>query len=145
MQSVLLNEHGIGNLTLIAEDVASFPPQTTHSNVKIIDSNSGRNELLAAIKKIVQDKSTGILNGEAIDQDLFSRYLSASMAPFPDLVIRTGNNQVVGNALLWQNAYAEFWSTPKRWEELDPKDISEALASYQNRERRFGQVLKTAS
>ena len=53
-------------------------------------------------------------------------------------MIRTSGEQRISNYLLWQLAYAELYFTDKMWPEFRRNDLFEALATYQNRERRFG-------
>jgi undecaprenyl diphosphate synthase len=58
----------------------------------------------------------------------------------PDLFIRTGGEQRLSNFLLWQSAYAELFFSDRLWPEFDEAALDEAIAAYQNRERRFGQT-----
>ena len=143
IHSLLFDKYAINFMTLVTDKESVI--QVPDSSLNIISHETGRDELLSAVKQIVSDKSSGILNGEPLDQELFMTYLTHPEIPFPDLVLRTGNNHIVGDSLLWQMAYSEFWSTPKHWNELVHTDIEEALACYQSRERRFGQVIKSAS
>ena len=67
-------------------------------------------------------------------------HLAMAFAPEPDLFIRTGGEQRVSNFLLWQLAYSEFYFTDVLWPEFDRKQLDLAIASYQQRERRFGRT-----
>ena len=67
-------------------------------------------------------------------------YLSLAYAPEPDLFIRTGGEQRISNFLLWQLAYAEFYFTDLLWPDFDAVALANAIASYQQRERRFGRT-----
>ena len=67
-------------------------------------------------------------------------YLSMHYAPEPDLFIRTGGEERVSNFLLWQLAYSEFYFTETLWPEFNEAAFDLAIASYQNRERRFGRT-----
>jgi len=67
-------------------------------------------------------------------------YLSMAYAPEPDLFIRTGGEQRISNFLLWQLAYTEFYFTDLLWPDFDANALNAAIASYQQRERRFGQT-----
>jgi undecaprenyl diphosphate synthase len=55
-----------------------------------------------------------------------------------DLVIRTSGERRLSDFLLWESAYAELYFTDRLWPDFDASDLREALASFQNRERRFG-------
>ena len=70
----------------------------------------------------------------------FAPFLSLNYAPEPDLFIRTGGEQRVSNFMLWQLAYAEFYFTDLLWPDFDAKALDHAIASYQQRERRFGRT-----
>ena len=67
-------------------------------------------------------------------------YLAMSYAPEPDLFIRTGGEQRISNFLLWQLAYSELYFTDILWPEFDAEAFAAAIASFQQRERRFGRT-----
>ena len=58
--------------------------------------------------------------------------------PDPDLVIRTGGEQRLSNFLIWQSAYAEFYSTEVLWPDFGADAFDEALLEFARRTRRFG-------
>ena len=58
--------------------------------------------------------------------------------PAPDLLIRTGGDLRVSNFMLWQIAYSEFWTTPVFWPDFTEELLTEAVDSYEKRDRRFG-------
>lgn len=70
----------------------------------------------------------------------FSPHLSLSFAPEPDLFIRTGGEQRISNFLLWQLAYSELYFTDSLWPDFGRAELDKAVASYQQRERRFGRT-----
>ena len=96
----------------------------------------GRGEILDAVKALIED---GVAP-QALNEEIFARYLYTQGVPDPDLIIRTGGEQRISNFLLWQSAYSEFYSTSTPWPDLGPKDIDEAFQAYHNRKRRFGAV-----
>ena len=61
-------------------------------------------------------------------------------APEPDLFIRTGGEQRISNFLLWQLAYTELYFTDLLWPDFDAAALDAAIASYRQRERRFGRT-----
>ena len=67
-------------------------------------------------------------------------HLSMHYAPEPDLFIRTGGEERISNFLLWQLAYTEFYFTPTLWPDFNTEEFAKAIASYQQRERRFGRT-----
>ena len=67
-------------------------------------------------------------------------HLSMSFAPEPDLFIRTGGEERISNFLLWQLAYTELYFTATLWPDFDTAEFDKAIASFQQRERRFGRT-----
>ncbi|MDP6183697.1 MAG: undecaprenyl diphosphate synthase family protein, partial [Gammaproteobacteria bacterium] len=96
----------------------------------------GRSEIIRATKAILQER----IDPEDITEDLFERYLYTTDVPDPDLVIRTAGEMRLSNFLLWQSAYAEFYSTPILWPDFNAVDLQNALEGYAGRRRRFGGV-----
>lgn len=101
----------------------------------------GRAEILDAVRRTIAD---GIAPDE-LTEELFSRYLYTADLPDPDLIIRTGGEWRLSNFLIWQAAYAEYYTTPTYWPDFDERELYKALQEYNNRERRFGRVLQPQS
>jgi undecaprenyl diphosphate synthase len=97
-----------------------------------------RTELCSAIRELAEAVAAGTLAPEAIDEDTIAGRLSTAGMPDPDLLIRTGGDLRLSNFLLYQCAYTELWSTEVAWPAFDARAFSEALASYAQRQRRFG-------
>ncbi len=94
----------------------------------------GRADITQALKSIVREG----IPPEAITEETVRSRLSTHGLPDPDLMIRTGGEMRVSNFLIWQSAYAEFYSTPTLWPDFDEKEVERALLAYSRRERRFG-------
>ena len=99
-----------------------------------------REEIIKAVKNIIDDVQEGKINKENINQELFSDYLYTKDSPDPDLIIRPSGEQRISNFLLWQCAYSEFWYSNVNWPDFSEKDLQRAIYDYQNRDRRFGGV-----
>jgi undecaprenyl diphosphate synthase len=115
--------------------------QLTHANTRLtltVAANyGGRWDLVQAVTRMMRDNPS--LAGGFAESDLLP-YLSLSYAPEPDLFIRTGGEQRISNFLLWQLAYTELYFTDTLWPEFDAAALDRAIASYQQRERRFGRT-----
>ncbi len=94
----------------------------------------GRAEIVDAVKRLVADG----VPAEQIDEAAIAKRLYAPEHPDPDLLIRTGGELRVSNFLLWEVAYSEMWATQALWPDFSVADLDAALASYAERERRFG-------
>lgn len=101
-------------------------------------SYGGRDEIIFAVKKLAQDLNNDKLTIDDINKDTFGRYLETSAMPDPDLLIRTSGEHRISNFLLWQLAYTELYFTDVLWPDFKREDILQAIAAYQQRERRFG-------
>jgi undecaprenyl diphosphate synthase len=98
----------------------------------------GRTELAMAVRALAEDVAAGRLDPDAIDEAAIAGRLSTAGLPDPDLLIRTGGDLRLSNFLLYQCAYTELWSTAVPWPQFDARAFSGALASYAQRQRRFG-------
>ena len=99
-----------------------------------------RLEMIDAVKKICEDIHLGKLKPEQIDEQVISRALYTADLPDPDLLIRTSGEKRISNFLLWQLSYAELYFTEKYWPQFDKQEFAKAIADYQSRERRYGNV-----
>lgn len=103
-------------------------------------SYSSKWEITEAVKKIVGDVETGVLNKEDICEETINSKLTTHAIPDPDLLLRTGGEKRISNFLLWQCAYTEFYFTEIYWPDFGENDLYEAIIDYQGRERRFGKI-----
>ena len=94
----------------------------------------GRTELVDAFRQLARAGTSP----EQIDEAAISGALYTSGLPDPDLVIRTGGEQRLSNFLIWQAAYAEFFSSEVLWPEFGPESFDAALEEFARRSRRFG-------
>ena len=98
----------------------------------------GRDEIVRAARKLVEDYRANDKDVASIDESLFAGYLDTAGIPDPDLMIRTSGELRLSNYLLWQLAYAEFYGTDCLWPDFDQKELEKAIVAYNSRERRFG-------
>jgi undecaprenyl diphosphate synthase len=95
---------------------------------------AGRTELVDAFRRLA---ASGV-PAEEIDEEAISASLYTAGLPDPDLVIRTGGEQRLSNFLIWQSAYAEFYSCDALWPDFGPDAFDAALLDFASRQRRFG-------
>ena len=95
---------------------------------------AGRTELVDAFRRLA---ASGIDAGQ-IDEAAIGDALYTSGLPDPDLVIRTGGEQRLSNFLIWQSAYAEFYTCDTLWPDFGPEAFDAALLEFARRHRRFG-------
>jgi undecaprenyl diphosphate synthase len=95
---------------------------------------AGRTELVDAFRRLA---SSGVEPDE-IDEGAIGAALYTAGLPDPDLVIRTGGEQRLSNFLIWQSAYAEFYTCDALWPDFGPDAFDAALLEFASRHRRFG-------
>ena len=103
-------------------------------------SYSSRLELTRVAQQIAQEVKDGKLDVNDINEDTVDKRLWTSFMPDPDLLIRTGGEVRISNYLLWQIAYSELYFCDTYWPDFSEEDLHKAIASYQNRQRRFGKT-----
>lgn len=110
----------------------------TGLNLTIAINYGSRDEMIRAMKNMMQDEKDGKLSIEDVTAELFSGYLDTKDLPDPDLLIRTSGEQRLSNYLLWQLAYSEFYFTDVAWPDFHKKELEQAVEAYNKRDRRFG-------
>jgi undecaprenyl diphosphate synthase len=105
-------------------------------------SYGGREEIVDAARTIAERVARGELRPDEVDEHLLDALMPSHEVGPVDLLVRTGGEQRISNFLLWGSAYAELHFTPKLWPDFEERDLYEAVAAYQGRERRFGLVLE---
>ena len=101
-------------------------------------SYGGRQEIVAAARKLAASVARGDLQIEALDEEAFQACLYTHAMPDPDLVIRTSGEKRISNFLLWQSAYAEYVFLDVLWPDFARGHLEAALAEFKGRERRYG-------
>lgn len=113
-----------------------YTKNNTRLILNVAFNYGGRDEIVQAVRHIVADG----IPPEQITEDLLSHYLYTGDLPDPDLIIRTGGEFRLSNFLIWQAAYAEYYSTPVFWPDFDKEELRKAIIVYSQRTRRFGMI-----
>lgn len=141
----------IGDLKRLPQQVQDKLQETMDHTAKndsmtmvVALSYSSRWEILNATKKMVKEALESGSTYEQIEDKLteenFEKQLETSFMPDPELLIRTGGELRISNYLLWQIAYSELYFCDTFWPDFNEEDLHKAIASYQNRQRRFGKT-----
>lgn len=149
-QTRKLNENGVrlrllGDLSKFGDRIRELAQQAieeTKDNDKLVLSVAvnygGRWDITEAAKSLAQQVSDGVLRVDEIDETKMNERMSTQGVPDPDLFIRTSGEYRISNFMLWQAAYSEFYFTDTLWPDFGPEQFTEALMTYTNRDRRFG-------
>lgn len=103
-----------------------------------------RAEIVSAVQAVYdevfnQSGDSEMINEEMIANHLMTGFLSKELRD-PELVIRTSGEERISNFLLWQIAYSELFFTQALWPDFNESLLETAIASFQNRDRRFGGI-----
>ena len=130
----------IGDLSPLPDDVrallnhaAGLTAGNDRATLVVALSYGARQEIVRAAQRLAQQ-------GAVITEEVFSAALDTAGIPDPDLLIRTSGELRLSNFLLWQTAYTEFVFTDTLWPDFDAADLDAAIAEFQQRERRYGNV-----
>ena len=118
-----------------AEDATAGNTGTT---LTLALNYGGRSELVDAFRGLTAEMKQKHLNAEHITEEDIHRHLYTAHMPDPDLLIRTSGEMRLSNYLLWQVAYTEILVTERLWPDFRGIHLLEAIAEYQQRERRYG-------
>lgn len=145
-----LNEHAIKLIVVgdksgfsagLQEQIA-LAEQATADNqgmvLAIAANYGGRWDIAQAARVLAEQVAAGLLLPSDITEEALAQHVCLAGLPELDLIIRTSGEERVSNFLLWQLAYAEFIFMPVLWPDFDSSYFEEALAIYQQRQRRYG-------
>lgn len=108
-------------------------------------SYGGREEIATAAKELASQVALGKMRPDDVTPEALHRLMPSLSVGDPDLVIRTGGERRISNFMLYGLAYAELYFADVLWPDFGAPELYEAIASYQARERRFGNVGKPAA
>ncbi|WP_236573343.1 polyprenyl diphosphate synthase [Streptomyces sp. GS7] len=100
----------------------------------------GRAEITSAAAAMARSTLAGRLEPDAIDEQVFARYLLLPDLPDVDMLVRTSGEQRISNFLLWQSAYAEFFFVETLWPDFTGDQLRLLIRAFAARKRRFGAV-----
>lgn len=123
----------------LSDEIARVEAETAKYKDHILNlalDYGGRDEILRAIRKIIEDK----VPADKIDEKLFGSYLDThdQPYPYPDLFIRTSGEQRTSGLLPWQMTYAEYYFAEEHLPDFSPERLKEAILDFSRRRRRFG-------
>ncbi|WP_078893490.1 polyprenyl diphosphate synthase [Streptomyces sp. CT34] len=103
----------------------------------------GRAEITGAAAALARSTLAGRLEPDAIDEQVFARYLLLPDLPDVDMLVRTSGEQRISNFLLWQSAYAEFFFVETLWPDFTGDQLRLLIRAFAARKRRFGAAPET--
>ena len=123
-------------LVRMIEDTEDLTRDNDRMTLVVAFNYGGQTEIADAVGQLVDDVADGRLR-RANARSVAARLYDPDM-PDVDLLIRTSGEQRLSNFLLWQAAYAELVFVDTLWPDFDRRELADAIAEYQGRDRRFG-------
>ena len=137
----------IGDLTPFPETlrkiISSSESLTKNNNEFLFNvcvNYGGRQEIVKVAKEIAIKSSSGEINPNDVDEELFHSELLTRGINDPELLIRTSGEKRLSNFLLWQLAYSEIYISDVLWPDFNEYEFLKAIVDYQSRNRRFGGI-----
>ncbi len=135
--------HVIGDRDSVSEKLreawTSAEVATAHNSKLVLNvafNYGGRWDIVQATRKAM----LAGMAPEDLTEASLGAHLALAHAPDPDLFIRTGGEVRISNFMLWQVAYSEFVFSDCLWPDFGAQQLDDAIASFQDRDRRFGGV-----
>ena len=137
----------IGNLTPFPEtlkEIISSSESLTKNNNKFLFNvcvnYGGRQEIVKVARELALKTSSGEIEPNEVNEELFNSELLTQGLKDPELLIRTSGEKRISNFLLWQLAYSEIYISDVMWPDFNESEFLKAIIDYQSRNRRFGGI-----
>ncbi|MGM9986524.1 MAG: isoprenyl transferase [Bacillaceae bacterium] len=145
----LIKENVVVKMMGNTEELPSYTYRAIEKAVEETKHNTGlvlnfalnygsRNEITQAVQQIASACQAGEIKADEITDETISNYLLTKDYDDPELLIRTSGELRISNFLLWQIAYSELYFTDVFWPDFSEEHFVEAIAEYQQRNRRYG-------
>jgi len=129
-----------GIVRAVLDPVKAVTAKNDQMTLTLALSYGGREEIASAAKELAKKVAAGKIDAEDVTPEALRDLMPSLAVGDPDLVIRTGGERRISNFLLYGLAYAELHFADVLWPDFGEADLYDAIASYQQRERRFGLV-----
>jgi undecaprenyl diphosphate synthase len=126
------------NVLEVCNAIETITAQENRVFVQFLFCYGGRQEIVAASKKIASEVHAGKLSLDDINPETFKKYTWMGEMPDPELVIRSGFANRLSNFLLYQAAYSELYFPQCLWPDMDDEQFEKAFDYYQSCKRNFG-------
>lgn len=127
-------------LVALAEETEAMTSTRRRLHLTIALNYGGRAEVVDGIRELGELVQKGEIDPRRITERDIRRHLYTPEVPDPDLIVRTSGEMRVSNFLLWEGAYSELLFSDVLWPDFRREHLWGAIATYQQRSRRFGGV-----
>ena len=127
----------------LQQEIAKAEEMTANNTglvLSVAANYGGRWDIANAARLVAEKVKAGVVEPDAVNEELLGQHMSLASLPEPDLFIRTGGEERISNFLLWQLAYSELYFTDTLWPDFKQEEFDLALKSFVGRQRRFGRT-----
>jgi len=131
----------VGLISKLAPDIQDLVNQAvektknnTGLTVTLALSYGGRDEIIDAVNKILQDEN----RPDKVTLENFNNYLWSAELPDIDMIIRTGGEHRLSNFMTWKSVYSELFFPEVKFPNLTKENFLQLLEEFSQRQRRFG-------
>jgi undecaprenyl diphosphate synthase len=121
-------------------EVELLTQENTSMVLSVAANYGGRWDITQASQKLAKKVKNNEISVNDISETLLDQHTCLHGLPELDLLIRTGGDYRISNFLLWQAAYAELYFTDVFWPDFNKSAFEQALDSFSERQRRYGQT-----
>ncbi len=118
------------SLAKLFADAEEKSQDFTDFTLQLAVDHGGKDEIVRAVRRIP--------TGTEVTEEEIRRHIDNPDIPDIDLIIRTSGEQRTSGYQMWRAAYAEWFFPSYHFPDLTPEKLEEAMAEYDNRQRRFG-------
>lgn len=136
---------------MVSGNINTIPSRTKKAVTKAIEETKandgmivnfafnygGRDDILQAIRKFIQDVEAKGIDINNIDEELFQHYLYTKELPDPDIIIRTGGEKRISNFLLWQSSSSELYFSDVYFPDFNKELLNKAIEDVKRRNIKF--------
>lgn len=133
----------VGDLTLLNDSVRATAERlmeatSKHSKVglSVCIAYTSTNEIMRAVEKACEERFIEEEEEEEEKKGVISlveveKHLDMSVAPDPDIIIRTSGETRLSNFLLWQSSHCLLYSPSVEWPEIGGRHLAWAILNFQ--------------
>lgn len=121
------------DLRELIEDAETLTAGGSRLDLIVALSYGGRQELLSAVRRLVEAVAAGRLEAEQIDEARLAGALELAALPDPQIIIRTSGERRLSNFLLWQAVCSDLVFLDCFWPDFGAEQLAAVIEGYRRR------------
>jgi undecaprenyl diphosphate synthase len=136
----IFNENIVKKIKELERQSSTNANNKTNLILNIAFNYGGKQEILNACKKILENRYQKLDFLSDISEKEFRNFLYLPQIPDPDLIIRTGGYQRLSNFLIFQSSYSELYFCDDLFPDFNKNSFKNAIEYFVNQKRNFGLI-----